>query len=58
MKTPNNRDFYHKIQNLSIFYAEYTEILGYLMRFFRKIRKFTVFSIKLNIKPNNLGRKL
>ena len=28
------------------------------MRFFRKIGKFALFSIKLTIKSNNLGRKL
>ena len=57
-KTPNNRDFHHKNSQLQRFHAEYTKNSGYSMRFFKKIGKFALFSIKLNIKSNNLGRKL
>ena len=57
-KTPNTRDFRHKNSQSEHFHAEYTENSGYSMRFFQKIGKFTVFSIKLTIKPNNLSRKL
>ena len=57
-KTPNTLDFRHKNPHLQRFHAEYTKNLGYSMRFFQKIGKFTVFSIKLIIKSNNLGRKI
>ena len=58
MKTPNTQDFRHKNSQLERFHAEYTENSGYSMRLFQKIGKFTLFSIKLTIKPNNLSRKL
>ena len=58
MKTPNTWEFRHKNPHLERFYAEYTKNLGYSMRFFRKIGKFVLFSLKLTIKSNNLGRKL
>ena len=58
MKTPNTRDFHHKNSQSECFYAEYTENLGYSMRLFRKIGNIAFISIKLTIKPNNLGRKL
>ena len=47
-----------KNSHLEHFYAEYTKNSGYLMRFFRKIGKFALFSLKLTIKSNDLGRKL
>ena len=47
MKTPNTRDFHHKILQFERFYAEYTENSGHSMRFFRKIGKFAIFGIKL-----------
>ena len=47
MKTPNTRDFRHKILQFEHFYAEYTENSGHSMRFFRKIGKFAIFSIEL-----------
>ena len=44
---PKNSGFSPKLYRLSIFHAEYTKNLGHLMRFFRKIRKFTKLSVQL-----------
>ena len=57
-KTLNTWDFRNKNSQSERFHAEYTKNLGYSIRFFQKIGKFALISIKLNIKPNNLGRKL
>ena len=46
-KTPNTRDFCHKIVQFEHFHAEYTENLGHSMKFFRKIGKYTLISLKL-----------
>ena len=48
-KTPNTRDFCHKNSLFKRFHAEYTKKSGHLMRFFQKIGKFALFSIKLTI---------
>ena len=58
MKTPNTRDFRHKILNYSIFKAEYTENSGYSMVFFRKIGKITILHTKLISSIKFVGRKL
>ena len=44
---PEYSGFSPKIIQLECFYAEYSENLGHLMRVFRKIGKFAIFSIKL-----------
>ena len=49
MKTPNTQEFPHKNSQFEHFHAEYTEKSGHSMRFFRKIGKFALFSIKLTI---------
>ena len=49
MKTPNTQDFCHKNSQFECFHAEYSEKLEHLMRFFQKIGKFALFSIKLTI---------
>ena len=49
MKTPNTQDFHHKNSQFERFQAEYTKNSVHLMRFFRKIRKFALFSIELTI---------
>ena len=46
-KTPNTWDFHHKVLQFECFYAEYTENSGHSMRFFLKIGKFAISSIKL-----------
>ena len=57
-KTPNTRDFRHKILNYSVFKAEYTENSGYSMIFFRKIGKITILHTKLISSIKFVGRKL
>ena len=57
-KIPNTRDFRYKNSQSKRFYAEYTENLGYSMKFFQKIRKIAVISVILIKKSDNLGRKL
>ena len=44
---PKYSGFSPKIIQFEHFYAEYTENSGHLMRFFRKIGKIAIFSIKL-----------
>ena len=48
-KTLNTWDFHHKNSQFEGFHAEYTEKSGHSMRFFRKIGKLALFSIKLTI---------
>ena len=47
MNTLNTRDFHHKIVQFERFHAEYTKNLGHSMRFFWKIGKFALISVKL-----------
>ena len=53
---PNIQDFRFKTYSGAFLQAEYTENSGYSMRFFQKIGKFTIISVKLGLKPNKLGR--
>ena len=46
-KTLNTQDFRHKTLQFERFYAECTENLGHLMRFFQKIGNIAIFGIKL-----------
>ena len=54
----NIRDFRFKTYSGAFLQAEYTENLGYLMVFFQKIGKITVFHTKLYSSSNIKGRKI
>ena len=46
-KTPNTQDFHQNNVQFEHFYAEYTKNSGHSIRFFQKIGKITLSSIKL-----------
>ena len=56
--TLNIRDFRYKNTQWSVFQAKYTKKSGYLMIFFRKIGKITLFHTRLTSRINIAGRKI
>ena len=53
MNTLKNWDLCHKITQFKHFQEEYTENSGHLMRVFRKIEKFAIFSRQLTSNLTN-----